>query len=63
MAQLLGSCTHVGDMDRIPGIWCHPGSALAIMGIWGNEQWMVDILSLSLPLSLMYVFLCHCAFK
>lgn len=38
------TATHREDADWVPGSWLWPGPALAIVGIWGVNQWVDDIL-------------------
>lgn len=40
-------------LDRVPSSWFPPGSALAIAGIWGMNQW-IRVLSVSVSFSLSF---------
>uniref|UniRef100_A0A5F9CT17 LHFPL tetraspan subfamily member 3 n=1 Tax=Oryctolagus cuniculus TaxID=9986 RepID=A0A5F9CT17_RABIT len=51
MAQVLGPCTHMGEMDEAPGSLLWPGPALAVVTTWRVNHWPLDR-SLSLSLSL-----------
>ena len=54
MAQVLGPCTHVGDLEEAPCYWLWIGATLAIAANWGVNQWMEDpsLFSASLCVSL-----------
>ena len=57
MAQVLGPCTRMGDQEEAPGSWLQISITLAVVAIWGVNQWKEDLylclsLSLSITLSL-----------
>lgn len=51
VASVLGPCT-CKDLEEAPGPWLHPGTALAVVAIWGRETNQKNKLSLSVSASL-----------
>ena len=48
--KALGSCTLVGDSDKVPGSWLQIGSAPAVVATWEVNKQMED-----LPLGLSFL--------
>lgn len=41
--QCLGLCTHIGDVDEVPGCWPRPRPIMATVAIWVTTQWIEDL--------------------
>ena len=45
--KALGSCTHAGHLEEVPGSWLWIGTAPAIVITWVVNHWMEDLQCLS----------------
>lgn len=43
LAQVLRTCTKMGNLDLVPGSWAQSGPALATVAIWGMNKQMKDV--------------------